>query len=299
MGFGASITRPRWILKASVAVQNAIHVEPEPVQLADDVMEAANVLLNTLANVLEQPGFSVTILESVPSHRGLGAKSSLLCGITAATVAVVGAPMGWPAYRSLTRRGGTSGIGINTSVHGGAILDSGHLELGSNKHIGPSSLRAGSPIPNVVARWELRKWPFLLVFPPESSELYGRREIALFRSSSPVSLSETRELAADVLYRLLPALTAGDHTRTHEALEYMQHLALKLREWDAQPKSARDFRDTLRNAGAECVALSSMGPAMAVFGRDLTAMLKALPSAWRSRTTVSSFRNTGVARLGV
>jgi beta-ribofuranosylaminobenzene 5'-phosphate synthase len=296
MGLGASISWPRWIIKAHVSARNSLRVAPQADQPATDVVRAAKLLLPKLSNALRQPGFSVEILESVPSHCGLGAKTSLLCGITAATAAVADAPRDWPSYRQLTRRGGTSGIGANTAVHGGVILDAGHTELGPERVIGPSRQRAGRPIPHVAARWELRKWPFLLIIPSETSELHGRRESELFRASTPIPSSEAKDLSAIVLYDLIPALAAHNKSRTYNALQQLQHIGFKRREWDAQPGPVCELRAAIMDAGADCVALSSMGPAMAVFSPNIFETWENINDVRNYRVGISSIRNVGISR---
>jgi beta-ribofuranosylaminobenzene 5'-phosphate synthase len=294
MGLGAALTHPRWILDATIASPGGLRVNRQPFAMADDVVEAAETLLAVLADLFGRSGFQVRVVEGVPAHRGLGSKTSLLCGILAAAAALTGRRGEWPRHRPLTRRGGTSGIGINAAVQGGVILDAGHSEAPGDRTLGPSRQRVGRPIPVVAARWEIRRRPFLLAIPKDGGHLHGQQEVDLFRANTPLPQAEVADLAALVLYSLVPALANQDASSVFRALELMQRLGMKSREWNAQPARVHSLRRAFLEAGASCVALSSMGPALAVFASDPAAVGARVGWLRDCQVLMTSVRNKGV-----
>jgi beta-ribofuranosylaminobenzene 5'-phosphate synthase len=86
---------------------------------------------------------ALTILESPPTHVGLGSKTSVSLACIEAACLTLGRQPTPIELISMTGRGGTSGIGINTYFSGGVIADDGHrMETGAKFY--PSSMRAST-----------------------------------------------------------------------------------------------------------------------------------------------------------
>jgi beta-ribofuranosylaminobenzene 5'-phosphate synthase len=288
MGVGGALTRPCWILEATASRRNEITSEFE---LDDDLRSSAVVVMDRLAERLGER-MRVSVVEAVPAHAGLGSKTSLLCGLTAAACELAGTSEKWLEYRYLTGRGGTSGIGINTSASGGIILDSGHVENDEQRLFAPSRLRAGRPIPEVVSRWPAADWPMLVVTPREASRFHGVVENNLLRDATPLPAGEVERNAAVVLYELLPALALGSYGMFTRAVSELQHVGLKRRQWEAQSPLVRRTRERLLALGADCVALSSMGPSMLVLTTSPLEIDTALGDTCDVLTT--SFKDSGI-----
>ena len=141
MGIGACTSRPRWVLSLRRSSKNDMSVRSSCPVLADDILQSATNVLDRLTGELDGNCFALEIMEGVPSHKGLGSKTSLLCGIIAGAISLDGRAEEWPTYLPLSKRGGTSGIGYNTAVRGGFLLDSGHFESPGNRIAGPSRAR--------------------------------------------------------------------------------------------------------------------------------------------------------------
>ena len=288
MGVGGALTWPRWILEVAESRRDEISSE---VDLDDDIRVSAVGVMDRLAERLGGR-MRVNVVEAVPAHAGLGSKTSFLCGLTAAACELSGTAEKWPDYRHLTGRGGTSGIGINTSASGGIILDSGHAESGGQRLFAPSRVRAGRPIPEVVTRWSAADWPMLVVTPRGATRFHGVAENDLLRDFTPLPADEVERNAAVVLYELAPGLTLGSYEMVAHAVSELQDVGLKRRQWEVQSPLVRRTRERLLALGADCVALSSMGPSMLVLTTSPHEVGEAVGDT--CDVLMTSFKDTGI-----
>lgn len=270
MGVGFAVERPRWLLRVARArgTRDCIYC-PQKELLTKELQAEGHRLLETLSEGHGLARVEVEVVEGVPPHIGLGSKTSLLCALLAAKTGMAGAPDSWPSLRHLTGRGGTSGIGINVSKCGGFLLDAGHRERGTKRKLGPSSSRSGYEFPAVAGRWDLPEWPVLLVRVRDAERYYGRREELFFERMLPLSRRESEQVAGVVLFELIPAVANREYEGFTAAVCQFQDIGFKAKEWGVQDERVREVRKVAEAAGADCVALSSMGPTVVVFGRDL------------------------------
>ncbi|MBY8878987.1 beta-ribofuranosylaminobenzene 5'-phosphate synthase family protein [Actinacidiphila acidipaludis] len=297
MGLGAALSFPRWMLRASRAERHHLVFGDSSLGVTADVRFAAREFLTRIGRKTEVRGIRIDVLESVPSHVGLGSKTSLLCGIAAAVAELTASAASggtWIGYRRHTLRGGASGIGINTAVRGGVVMDSGHQEGTDAPDFGSSRHRGGRTVPRIAARWELRGRPLLLALAEGVTGPSGDAEQAIFDAATPLPSREADRLASLVLYRLIPALATGSWDLLADGLNRMQELGLKAREWQAQPPRVHALRQALLDAGADCVVLSSMGPALLALSSDPLRLQQRLRHDRSVQLRLISVRNTGV-----
>ena len=111
VGIGMSIDGPRWELEMAALDADASH--HHLVGLDTEARQAAEGVLDELARRLGSRRFDVRVRSAIEPHVGLGAKTALLCGLVAGAVQLFGTDVNWCDLRDVTRRGGTSGVGIN------------------------------------------------------------------------------------------------------------------------------------------------------------------------------------------
>ena len=152
-------------------------------------------------------------------------------------------------------RGKRSGIGIGTFGQGGAVLDGGPGKVGL-----PPILCA-LPFP--------RAWRVLLIFDPDSSGLYGDKEIEAFAELPDFPQSETAELCRRVLLDALPAIAEQDFRTFCDAVGYMQRcMGAYFGPLQGGPylsKGVAEIADWLARAGVTGIGQSSWGPTGFVF----------------------------------
>jgi beta-ribofuranosylaminobenzene 5'-phosphate synthase len=234
----------------------------------EEFCAATRQLLSGVQRCVGGPVLQVAVRESIEPHVGLGAKTSLLCGVLAGACRLIDHTIDWWTMRRLTGRGGTSGVGINVAAVGGVVLDAGHREQCGPGCAAPSSYRQGRPVPPIAGRWTSPPWPVLIVRPQGSGRLFGSRERAVFHEHVPLAGDDVDAAAGVLVYELLPALARSARTDFAAALERLQRYGFKSAEWQHQPPKVNRLRRTTLEVGGECAALSSMGPTMAVLAAD-------------------------------
>ncbi|WP_256297048.1 beta-ribofuranosylaminobenzene 5'-phosphate synthase family protein [Haloarchaeobius salinus] len=158
--------------------------------------------------LLDVPGATVSVEETLPRHVGLGSGTQLAL---ATLVAVAHAHDREPRLREHAPdlgRGGRSGVGVAAFEDGGFVVDGGH----------PTARFTTEPpaegewtVPPVVARHDLpAEWRFVLAIPDTARGRNGDREEASMRAV--VERAEpgiADEVAGVVNRRLLPAAAEG------------------------------------------------------------------------------------------
>jgi beta-ribofuranosylaminobenzene 5'-phosphate synthase len=289
-GLGAAISAPHWTLE--------VRVTQPPDQLAGFGRELGAYARGLLSRVREQFDLSPLAVKArtrVPSHVGLGSKTSLGCALLAAAYALGRPGEDWFRHRNLLNRGGASGIGINVSVVGGLVLDAGHPRE-SSAFLLPSGARLGQPVPAVVARWSAAFLPApLLVRPHGVRGLYGAQEIRFWRRHTPIDASSAMEAAALLMYEVLPSIARQDVEGWLRGIQAFQTCGFKRLEWELQPDSCHVLRKAAYAAGASAVALSGMGPTLVVFAADSERVAATLRATVGASVTRAEFTDVGVA----
>jgi beta-ribofuranosylaminobenzene 5'-phosphate synthase len=265
-GIGFALDSPAWILEMRPAATTGRQAIVEGME--GELRAATRQLLSRVRRSVGGPELQVIVRASIEPHVGLGAKTSLLCGVLAGACRLIDHTVDWRAMRWLTGRGGTSGIGINVAAVGGMVLDAGHREQCGPSRAAPSSYRCGHTAPMIAGRWTVPPWPVLIVRPPGPGQLFGDAERAVFDENVPVAAEDVDRAAGLVVYQLLPALARSERAGCAAALEGLQRCGFKRAEWDHQAPEVHRLRVAILAAGGECAALSSMGPSMAVLAAD-------------------------------
>jgi beta-ribofuranosylaminobenzene 5'-phosphate synthase len=288
MGIGGAVHDPAWSLHLT-ASSDGDEFNGLPEELANYAWRVCQVLR-------AREDFSAVSVEArrtVPPHTGLGAKTSFGCALIAGLVELFGLPGNWDEYRHLLSRAGTSGVGINTAVTGGIILDAGHASQPGEQLL-PSSARPGKAAPPAAGRWDPEFLPRVVLARPAGVQgLHGPAERALFTSRLPLLDDDVRAVAGLVLYEILPALARRDVRAFVGGLAQLQNVGFKRVEWEIQPESVLDLRRTAVGHGATVVALSGMGPTLVLFAADPVGLARSMGTLSRVHVAVSSFVSTG------
>jgi beta-ribofuranosylaminobenzene 5'-phosphate synthase len=288
-GLGAAIGTPCWTLEVAVT-----RPRDQFVGLSRELDTYARDLLSRVRERLNISPLRVIAKTWVPSHVGLGSKTSLGCALLAAACALRQPEVDWPGHRDLLHRGGASGVGINAAVTGGFVLDAGHPRE-SVASLLPSGARPGQRVPAMVARWSANFLPApLLVRPRGVTGLHGAREIRFFQEYTPIDRSAVTEAAAVLMYEVLPSIARKDTEGWLHGIEVFQTCGFKRLEWELQPDSCHALRAAAFAAGASAVVLSGMGPTLVVFAADPGRVARTLRAIVGAEVVQTEFADVGV-----
>lgn len=208
----------------------------------------------------------VCLTSAIPPHVGLGSKTATLMALARALCNHYDIPMDATDMARFVGRGGTSGVGIHVSEVGGLIVDDGHRFPEDKDTFVPSSVSVALP-PRLRLRCDPQpRWRVVIVELGYQG-LSGKAEADFFNRNCPIPLDETVAIADVVDREFLPAITAGNLARLNAALEALQSIGLKRREWEIQHKHVRELRLAWKalsrhNPQLPPICLSSMGSTM-------------------------------------
>ena len=220
------------------------------------------------------PGVKVDLIQSLPSHSGLGSGTSLSLALGFAITRVYGLHTSIAELAAITdREGSRSGVGVAAFEHGGFLVDGGKnldVPLSNHRHrIPPLLVRIPFP----------EDWKIILAL-PDNEKMFGRKEEAAFRSLPPMNQEVSAAICRLLLVKLLPALVEKNLESFGEALEAIQgYVGSYFTPVQGGPfASDEDLRivEYLRSQGAAGVGQSSWGPTIYGFTRkeDQTDLLE-------------------------
>ena len=157
---------------------------------------------------------------------------------------------------------------------GGFVLDGGHRfrrGRGSKEGYSPSSASVGVSPPPVLARYNFPDWDVLIVI-PRGEGASGERERDLFEEACPIADRDVEKMSRILLVQMLPALLEADLPAFGAALEAYQSYGFKRFEFNTQGPLIPECVEFLRVNGGVGVGMSSWGPSLHAFGRDLSGL---------------------------
>ena len=256
-GVGHGLAYPSWRFNLTLQNRNSSreHTEAERI--------AASTLVK-LAAKWHGPRPSIEFTQQVSLHSGLGARTSLLLAIGKAYARLMGLTISTSIIAQMLGRGGTSGIGLQTSDRPGIVTDLGHeFPLMKNSY-GPTSAALSRSTARVGPAFAIPStWRIILLLWPGQG-LHGIGERGFFQKHCPIPERETRELL-DMVPDLFEALKRGTLRRVQWFLSRAQDIGLKRHEWCVQGKDQSAFRSAwidlrMRRRSLAPLCLSSMGP---------------------------------------
>lgn len=213
--------------------------------------------------------YDIRILMSAPEHTGLGSKTSLLLAITYGALVTDASALRSDMSQvvALTRRGGTSGVGINTFWQGGLVADGGHASFGA-RNFAPSSARTPGGVAPIVSRTLMpEEWRVSIFYDPRHIPIHAKAEKEYFAKLMPIPDLENLRAIAATYHGILPAILEQDIVRLASALYDMNHTGMKQYEVAMQTDATKRFLTQAWQAGY-AAGLSSFGAAVYVIARD-------------------------------
>jgi beta-ribofuranosylaminobenzene 5'-phosphate synthase len=215
-----------------------------------------------LAAVLDEAdlaGVDIEVMRSMPVHVGIGSGTSLLlAGLEGASI-VLGAGLTEMELVRASRRGGASGVGVNTYFNGGLVGDGGHRQSASDSFL-PSSYSRPQVRPPLAFRLDWPpEWTILLGMEPTSRGLSGDAEAKFFSRNAPMSRSDCAEVAMALFFELPAAVVDRDFAGMRGALRSSRLAGFKAREIGLQPEVAQ-ILEVLDGWSEVACTMSSFGP---------------------------------------
>ncbi|WP_316559190.1 beta-ribofuranosylaminobenzene 5'-phosphate synthase [Methanimicrococcus stummii] len=230
-----------------------------------DPVFAAQIAGIAAALLPENEGALFEFSSPVRQHIGLGSGTQIALSTATAVNELYGLGKSVKELAQITRRGGTSGIGVLAFEHGGFIVDSGHNAADKNGFL-PSS-RSTAPPANMLLRLDFPDWDVIVAIPPKVG-ISGEEEKHFFQSVCPVPIEEVRETSHIILMQMLPAIIEQNIEGLGNAVNSLQKLGFKKHEVAVQPPEVKTVIDLMLKNGLYGAGISSFGPAVYGFSED-------------------------------
>ncbi|WP_413786059.1 beta-ribofuranosylaminobenzene 5'-phosphate synthase family protein (plasmid) [Agrobacterium sp. rho-13.3] len=275
-GVGWAVDHPSLVVKVRPATECRI-VDLRACPLGEEENRNLVIFLSkTAADTKLTRGFRVELAGELPAHKGLGGGTAVRLAILEALFLLNDRPYTPEQLINLSRRGGTSGVGIRTYFQGGFHLDLGHK---TNEPARPSNqwVKPHSPLSLFAA--EMPAWQIGIFVPSWIPSVTHAMERRLFSEKLPITSIEVWETLYHATYGLAASISEVDATTFCTAVDALQATAWKRAEWQLHGAPLEDATRILRLAGAEGIGLTSIGPSLYFYAESFDARL--VPKAFR------------------
>lgn len=224
--------------------------------------QKANNIIDTFYTTLgqhiavDQRGVTLTFLELIPEHAGLGSGTQLALTIGTALCRLHQISASTHDIAAQLGRGSRSGIGIATFDHGGFIIDGG--------------LSDASPVPPLLAHYDFpENWYAILIVDKSQQGVHGTKELNAFKDLPTYPIAHSHAICHITLMKLLPALVEHQLTQFGQAIADIQmligdHFAPAQGGRYSSPHVA-SLLHYAQNTGHSGIAQTSWGPTGVIF----------------------------------
>lgn len=274
-GIGFSISSPA--LELSFEPSNSICIDDY--REHGFTKEELSRLKSHLEQVIQKEhfdsGFRCVIHESIiQSHVGFGSNSIVYLSCIEALLIFNKKKYNEDYVINLSGRGGTSGIGINTYFKGGYVFDAGILNC-CDRQFAPSStfVSKNNHKPLLLNYIKLPKWD-LGIFIPKFIPKTEEEEKAFFNEKCPIGKEAVEEIMYEAVYGITTSLMECEFMTFCKSIDSLQLTKWKKLERELYGKELLAIESIIRNAGAICVGMSSLGPLLYFFGDDVDSIVE-------------------------
>ena len=215
-GAGVMLSSPRVVVEAFPAPRLAVSG-----RAPDDILETvARTLTDPLTKELAS---EVRIVEAPPFHLGLGATTSVVLSAIVAVLACHNRPVIKEEVIVASRRGATSGVGINGFFQAGLIVDHGRIDVPGEPLMPSERAPTKFKAAGLTARMAFPAgWPIALIKPHGERALSVDEEIAAFSQIAPVAREDSLRAIAATYHGIIPAVLKGSFQMFRTALHDLQ-----------------------------------------------------------------------------
>jgi beta-ribofuranosylaminobenzene 5'-phosphate synthase len=263
-GIGFAVTAPKAVIEIRQSKQVRLRDERRSGFTKSEIAQVEDTVKRAIAQ--DQLGFGadVRITGELRTHAGMGSGTALRLGILEGIYYLYNVAVTREHLIKRSRRGGTSGIGINTYFSGGLVLDLGVPQDGLP--YGPSSRAKATRSPTALPVLQIPEWRLCLCVPRSVPLKTEEEEVEFFARAAPLSPASSFQAAYEALFNVYASVVEADYSAFCGSIDAMQQTEWKAKEWREYSAALRMLRAKLLHLGADCVGMSSLGPMLFCFG---------------------------------
>lgn len=255
----------------------------------------SNILFNCIKNNSMCNNIRIIISGSMLTHFGFGSGTTIRLACLESLYLLNNRKYDRSILIKESKRGGTSGVGINTYFDGGLVVDLGRKSNLANTLLSSSENESDKiPTALLMQQFQMPSWEVGICIPHEIKNLTEKEEANFFKSVCPIPLCEAQATAYDVFMGVVPAVIEGDQSSFINAIKNIQQGYWKRNERNIYGECLRKFEQILYNNGALAVGMSSLGPSLYFLSGDVSQLIKTVEPYMKQCTLFcTTTRNAG------
>ena len=257
-GIGFSINEPRGVLDFSVSDEFSFIDKRECIWEDNEHDQLLNTLVETQKLLKLEKRISVKLSGDLLSHFGMGSGTAIRLACLEALLRLNDKKIVPDDLVRLSKRGGTSGIGIHTYFSGQFVFDLGVKNRGVSFE--PSSNHERPQHPLLLDSLDFPEWEIGLCIPMSIRPKSRAEEIEFFEKTCPINSQESYKAVFHSLFGAYASVREHDMESFAKSIREIQHCEWKQCERHEYASELFEIESKLYDLGAKCVGLSSLGP---------------------------------------
>ncbi len=208
----------------------------------------------------------VTFEGGMLTHYGMGSATAVRLACIEALARLNNRTFTRQNLVALSKRGGTSGIGINTYFKGGFVFDLGARK--PTKDFIPSSKAIDPQLPLLLDSIDMPDWRIGLCIPTNLSTKTQEEEAEFFERICPIRSEDSYEASYHSLFGAYASVRERNLEGFAKSIKQIQVCEWKHKERSEYGKALLGLENKLYELGALCVGMSSLGPMLFFLSPD-------------------------------
>ena len=265
-GIGFSVSEPSSTLEITASEQFQFNDLRETPFAKTEIRQIANAIEASVEAFDLDSNICVTLNGELMTHVGLGSGTAVRLGVLEGLFFINGKSISENGLVRQSKRGGTSGIGINTYFSGGLVFDLGIAN--DCRGFAPSSQTDSKHLPSLIPSLPMPPWPVCICIPRFIRPKTQEEEVDFFNKAAPVKPADSYEASYHALFGVYAAVIEHDFSAFCCAIDAIQATTWKKQEWFEYGDSLLNLAKNLRDQGADAIGMSSIGPMLFCLGNE-------------------------------
>ncbi len=217
-----------------------------------------------------------TICSSILPHYGLGSNTAIYMSCIEALFLLNEYEYSQNDIVTLSKRGGTSGVGINTYFEGGFIFDVG-IKNEKEPQFHPSSVAdRNGKTPLVIHKCKLPDWRIGICIPTHIRNKSEQEEVDFFKKICPIDKDSIEGILYEAVYGITSSVIENDYKTFCMSVNTIQLTKWKYLEREQYGDELIELEQRMKSWGADCVGMSSLGPILFFAGKNIDSIIQAV-----------------------
>ncbi|MEA3353799.1 MAG: beta-ribofuranosylaminobenzene 5'-phosphate synthase family protein [Campylobacterota bacterium] len=271
-GIGFSIKKPSIVLKSKRSKQFNLEDKRDIFLKEDEQKRILEILELEYKKNRFKYKITIKLKGLLPTHSGFGSSTAIRLASLESLYILNNYKYTRKELLKASRRGGTSGIGVNTYFDGGYVFDIGK-KIDGVLHK-PSSIEKVYQLPLKIDYNFMPNWDIGICIPKDIKSKSEQEEKKFFNLTCPIKASEAYEMLYHTVYGILSSIKENDIDTFCKALKNIQRSKWKKAERELYGNELLDIENILYKNAAKAVGMSSLGPMLFFIADDLSKVIK-------------------------